>query len=352
VYARLRYAWRSHLFTGDLAVAFIGIDAHKDTLAAAAIDEHGRQLDAGTFPNEPHGYSELVQWATQFGITRIGIEGSGSLGRQAALALQNAGFVVVDVPPQLTALGRRHGRNQSKTDPIDALIIARIVLREQELPAVRTGGDLEDVRLLVHYRRELIAERTRLASRLHGDLEQLRPGYQANVRRLTTHKQLDRAHELLDDLVCVRARLARQRVARLRALCVEIDQLTTELRSRGAVITTALTAIIGIAELTAAEILAEVGDVKRFRTKAQFAMANGTAPLPASSGRTNRHRLNHGGNRQLNRILHFIALTQVSRSPEGRAYYDRKRSEGRTKQDALRCLKRRISDRVFQTLRQ
>jgi transposase len=288
---------------------FIGIDAHKDTLAAAAIDEQGRQLDAKTFANEPDGYSELIEWVGQFGIERIGIEGSGSLGRHAALALQGAGFTVVDVPPQLTALGRRHGRNHSKTDPIDALIIARIVLRDEQLPAVRTSGYVEDVRLLVHYRRDLIAERTSLASRLHGDLEQLRPGYQANVRRLTTHKQLDHAHQLLDELVCAHARIARQRLARLRALCVEIDQLTVELRSMLAGFTTALTAITGIAELSAAEILAEVGDVRRFRTKAQFAMANGTAPVPASSGRTNRHRLNRGGNRQLNRILHFIALT-------------------------------------------
>ena len=112
-----------------------------------------------------------------------------------------------------------------------------------------------------------------------------------------------------------------------------------------------LTSIPGVAELTAGEILAEVGDAWRFRTKAQFAMANGTAPLPASSGRTNRHRLNRGGNRQLNRIIHFIALTQVSRDPQGRAYYLRKQAEGRTRKDALRCLKRRISDRLFQVLR-
>jgi transposase len=330
---------------------FIGIDAHKDTLAAAAIDQQGRQVDARTFTNTPDGYVELIDWAGQYEASRIGIEGSGSLGRQSALALQGAGFEVVDVPPQLTAQGRRHGRNHSKTDPIDALIIARVVLRDQDLPAVRVCGASEDLRVLVHYRRDLISERTRLASRLHSDLEQLRPGYQSVVRRLTTTKQLDRVHELLVELASVRARIARQRVERLRALCVEIDQLTTELRSLVTAVTAGLTAIVGIAALTAAEILAEVGDIRRFRTKAQFAMANGTAPLPASSGRTNRHRLNRGGNRQLNRILHFIALTQVSRSPEGRAYYDRKRLEGRSKQDALRCLKRRISDRIFQTLR-
>jgi transposase len=108
-----------------------------------------------------------------------------------------------------------------------------------------------------------------------------------------------------------------------------------------------LTTIIGIAELSAAELLAEIGDVGRYRTKAQFAMANGTAPLPASSGRIDRHRLNRGGNRQLNRIIHYVALTQISRSPEGRAYYERKRAEGKTTKEALRCLKRRISDRIF-----
>lgn len=330
---------------------FIGIDTHKDTLAAVVIDDQGRQLDERTFANQMDGYDQLVAWAIRFETNRIGVEGSGSFGRPAALALQQAGFAVVDVPPQLTAIGRRHQRNHSKTDPLDALIIARVVLREQDLPAVRTSGCLEDLRLLVRYRRELVAERTRLASRLHADLEQLRPGYQHAIRRLTTPAQLNTAQRLLDGLTSVRARVAAQRVARLHALCAEIEQLTSELRTFFSNLGTALTEIIGVAELTAAEILAEVGDVQRFRTKAQFAMSNGTAPVPASSGRTNRHRLNHGGNRQLNRILHFIALTQVSRSPEGRTYYLRKQREGRSKQEALRCLKRRISDRIFQTLR-
>jgi transposase len=160
-------------------VHFIGIDAHKDTLAAAVIDEHGRPLEARTIANRPDGYAHLVAWVAHFGTGRIGIEGSGSLGRPAALALQEAGFGVVDVPPQLTAPGRRQRRNHGKTDPIDALIIARIVLRDQELPAVRASGRLEDIRLLVRYRRDLVAERTRLASRLHADLEQLRPGTRA-----------------------------------------------------------------------------------------------------------------------------------------------------------------------------
>jgi transposase len=329
----------------------IGIDAHKDTLVAAAVDSQGRQLDSRTFLNHADGYADVIRWSASFEPARIGVEGSGSLGRQATLALQAAGFAVVEVPPQLTALARRHQRNHAKTDPIDALIIARIVLRDSDLPSVRPAGHIEDLRDLVHYRRELLAERNRQASRLHADLEQLRPGYQTRVGKLTTRPHLDHARRLLTGLVTVRARLARQRLTRLRELCTQIDQVTAELVTMARELINTLTAIPGVAELTAGEILAEVGDPCRFRTKAQFAMANGTAPLPASSGRTNRHRLNRGGNRQLNRIIHFIALTQVSRDPAGRAYYLRKQAEGRSKRDALRCLKRRISDRLFQALR-
>ena len=330
---------------------FIGIDAHKDTLVAAAVDSQGRPLDSRTFRNEAPGFVALAGWASEISPARIGIEGSGSLGRQASLALLREGFEVVEVPPQLTALGRRHGRNQAKTDSIDALVIARTVLRDGDLPAVRPAGQIEDLRDLVHYRRELMAERNRLASRLHSDLEQLSPGYQARIGKLTNKVQLDRARRLLVAMSSARARLAGKRVLRLRELFAEVDEVTRELIGLARETAAALTAITGVADLTAGEILAEVGNPRRYRTKAQFAMANGTAPLPASSGRTNRHRLNRGGNRQLNRIIHFIALTQVSRDPEGRAYYLRKQAEGRTKKDALRCLKRRISDRLFQALR-
>jgi len=140
-------------------------------------------------------------------------------------------------------------------------------------------------------------------------------------------------------------------VVRLRQLTRQLEEITQEIWQLAAAFNTGLTTIPGVAELSAAELLAEIGDITRYRTKAQFAMANGTAPLPASSGRVERHRLNRGGNRQLNRIVHFAALTQVSRHPPGRAYYLQKKQEGKTTQEALRCLKRRISDRIFQTLR-
>ena len=330
---------------------FIGIDTHKDTLAACVINQHGRAVDHGQFRNDPAGHARLVTWATAYAPTRVGIEGSGGLGRHAALTLGRHGLPIVDVPPQLTAQARRQQRTHAKTDPIDALLVARITLRDEDLPTVRTDGPLDDLRALVRYRRELLAERTRLTNRLHADLHQLQPGYQARLRKLTSPNALTRAHRLLARDPGVRARLARQRITRLRHLHAQITRTTHDLTTLAGRFGTRLTDITGVARLAAAELLAEAGDVTRYATKAQFAMANGTAPLPASSGRTNRHRLNRGGNRQLNRSLHLIALTQISRDPEGRAYYQRKQAEGRSKRDALRCLKRRISDRVYQTLR-
>ena len=236
----------------------------------------------------------------------MSIEGAGSNGRVVALRLQEVGYEVVEVPPQLTVQARRRQRTQAKSDPIAALLIARIGLRESELPQIRPSGEIEDLRVLVRHRRELRSERTRLASRLHADLEQLEPGYQSRIGRLTGERNLDRARRLLGGDDRVRAQVARERVTRLRQLNRQIERITEEIGLLAATFGSGLTTIIGIAELSAAELLAEIGDVGRYRTKAQFAMANGTAPLTASSGRIDRHRLNRGGNRQLNRIIHFV----------------------------------------------
>ncbi len=328
-----------------------GIDSHKDTLAVAVVDEQGRELERNEIENSARGHHLLVGWLGRHHRGRVGIEGAGSNGRVAALRLQEAGYEVVEVPPQLTAQARRRQRTQAKSDPIDALLISRIALREPELPQIRPSGDIEDLRVLVRHRRELQSERTRAASRLHADLEQLHSGYQARIGRLTTERNLDRARRLLAGDDRVRAHVAKERVARLRQLNRQIERVTEEIGALSGTFVSGLTTITGIAELSEAELLAEIGDIGRYRTKAQFAMANGTAPLPASSGRIDRHRLNRGGNRQLNRIIHYVALTQISRSPEGRSFYERKRAEGKTTKEALRCLKRRISDRIFLTLR-
>jgi transposase len=331
-------------------MAVAGIDSHKDTLAVAVADEQGRRVDDTEFPNTPEGFHRLTGWLKRHQPRCVGIEGSGGHGRPAALELLESGFAVVEVPAHMTAEKRKQQRSAAKTDPIDALVIARVALRDDNLPPVRLNGRIEDVRVLIRYRRELISERNRLASRIHSDLEQLHPGYQQRIGRLTTHRNLDRARRLLTGDDQIRARVARQRVARLRQLVRQIDELTEEIKGISRSLDTGLTHIAGIADLSAAELMAEIGDIRRFRTRGHFAMANGTAPLPASSGRISRHRLNRGGNRQLNRIIHYVALTQISRDPEGRAYYQRKQAEGKTRKEALRCLKRRISDRIYRTL--
>ncbi|MBM7808492.1 transposase [Geodermatophilus bullaregiensis] len=278
-----------------------GIDTHKDTLAVAVIDDVGRPVAITDLPNTEAGFDALEQLLTDRQVTRVGIEGSGNYGRGAAVRLVLAGGIeVVEVPPSLTSRERSAKPGQGKTDPIDAVAIARITAREAGLPPVRLAvGQAADLRALADYRTQLVAECTALASRTHAELHGLR------------------------------------------------EQIAELVQRSGS----SLTGIYGIGVSVAARILAEVVDVRRYRSRHAFAAANGSAPIPASSGRTMRHRLNRGGNRQLNRALYTIAITEIRADTEGRAYYARKRAEGKTGREALRCLKRRLSDVVYRTLR-
>ena len=332
-------------------MAVIGIDSHKDTLAGCLIDADERVVEHRDVPNSAHGHAELVTWAQTAGVERVGIEGSGNYGRPAAQALIAAGTTVVEVPPQMTAAARRGRRSGAKTDHIDALEIARIAARDDDLPAPRCANAPDDLQCLVGYRRELVKDRTAAINRLHSALEKIRCGYHTRTGALTSPKGLDAASRLLRGDTTTRAEVARGRIAHIRRLNRHIDQLgariATEVSQRGTSLTS-LTDIYGIGALTAAEIITEAGDPCRYETKARFAMANGTAPIEASSGRVVRHRLNRGGNRQLNRAIHTAALAQISRSgTEGRTYYERCLGRGKTKREAIRALKRRISDRVW-----
>ena len=182
-------------------------------------------------------------------------------------------------------------------------------------------------------------------------LEKIRCGYYNRTGPLTSGAGLDAACKLLRGDDSARAEIGRSRIRDIRRLCREIDAVTQRITSLLNNTDTSLTGIYGIGTLTAAEILAEVGDPARFATKDRFAMANGTAPIEASSGRVVRHRLNRGGNRQLNRAIHTAAIAQISRpGTEGRAYYQRCLDRGKNKREAIRSLKRRISDRVWKCL--
>ena len=329
-----------------------GIDTHKDTLAVAVIDDAGRPVVVTEVANTEAGFDTLEQLLTAHEVTRVGIEGSGNYGRGAAVHLVLTGPAeVVEVPPSLTSRERSGQPGQGKTDPIDAVAIARITAREPALPPVRLAvGQAADLRALADYRAQLVAERTALANRTHTELHGLLPGYQAQIPRLTAPTFIAKATDLLAGETNVRALLTRRRLTRLAELTAEIGEVAGLITAAVAEVDTGLTDLYGLGPVGAATILGEVADVRRYRSRHAFAAANGTAPLPASSGRTTRHRLNRSGNRTLNRVLYTMAITQVRADTEGRAYYLRKRAEGKTGREALRCLKRRLSDVVYKTL--
>ena len=314
----------------------VGIDSHKDTLAGCAIDEVGRAVDCRSFGNTAAGHAQALCWVRGLDTRRVAIEGSGGYGRPLALVLVVADLEVVDVPPQMTARARRGQRSRHKSDSSDALLIARVGAREDDLPRPRPEGVIEDLRSLVLYRHEQVLSLNREVNRLHADLNQIQPGYKQNIRgRLTLPSPLNKVIRLISADRSVRADIVRQRVRTTKRLVKHIaeldDQIGQLLDAAGGA---TLTDIYGIETHSAAQILAEVGNPSRYATKARFAMANGTAPLQASSGRVVRHRLNRGGNRRLNRTIHIAAISQIRRpGTEGRLYYERLQARGKTKQE-------------------
>src|SRR3954447_23426574 len=329
-----------------------GIDTHKDTLAVAVIDDAGRPVVVTELANTETGFTALERLLAGHAVRRVGIEGSGNYGRGAAVHLVLTGPAeVVEVPPSLTSRERSGRPGQGKTDSVDAVAITRITAREPALPPVRLAvGQAADLRALADYRAQLVAERTALANRTHSELHGLLPGYQAEIPRLTAPTFITKATDLLAGQTSVRALLTRRRLARLAELTAEIRQVADLITAAVAEVDTGLTDLYGLGRVGPATILGEVADVRRYRSRHAFAAANGTAPIPASSGRTSRHRLNRSGNRTLNRVLYTMAITQIRADTEGRAYYLRKRAEGKTGREALRCLKRRLSDLIFKTL--
>jgi transposase len=330
---------------------FAGIDSHKGSLAVAIVDETGRLQSQFQTDNNSRGHDQLAKTLADAGVVRVGIEGSGGYGRAAAAALLAAGLDAREVPASMTVRERSRRPARGKTDSGDALAIARITAREAELPAARCqDGTFEDLRLLTDYRRQLVNERTRVGNRVHADLVALSPGYQVKLPRLVGPKALTAALRLLRGQDSVHAHLTRRRIARLKALDAEIAECTKDVTARVTATGTALLGLPGVGPLTAAQLLGETGDARRYRNRDAFAAATGTSPIPASSGMTTRHRLNRGGNRRLNQALHTVAMTQSRGVGPGKAYLDRRRAEGRTRREAMRCLKRHLADVVYRTM--
>jgi transposase len=336
-----------------MVVVTIGIDSHKSSLSVALVDELGRELAHEEFGNDAGGHRALYGWVVGLapGERRFGVESTGWIARGLACFLLGQGEQVVDVRGTLTDRERRRLRGQGKSDPRDALAIARVTARERRLPPVRLDSRSRDLKLLCAYRVQLVGERNRAANRLHVDLVSLRPGYEKRIPRLDSGARLARAERLLAGDQSVQAQLARRRVEALRRLDTEIRQLEREIANSVRELGSGLPQLVGLGYLSAARIIGEVGDIGRIQSKARFARMNGTAPIPASSGQTQRHRLNQGGNRRLNHALHMMALTQARMDPRARAYVERRRAEGKSRRDAIRALKRHLSDVVYQQLR-
>jgi transposase len=329
----------------------IGVDTHTETLAASVIDDAGRELGAKTFRNDRAGHRDLLRWAqTLGGERRFAIEGSGSYGAALARLLVSANEAAVEVPAILTQRERRHLRRAGKSDPGDALAIARVALRELGLGPVKLGGLAGDLKLLVDARDQRVFDRTRAANRLHAYLVIMEPGAAARIGNVKAACHLAGARRVIARTSGTRAQLARAEWARVRTLSAEIQGLERQIRVLVAASGSRLPTIKGIAEITAAKIIGETGDPTRFRSSPAFAAVSGTAPIPASSGKTTRHRLNRGGNRQLNRAIHTVAVVQGKSDERAKAYLERRMADGKSRLEALRCLKRHLADVIYRTM--
>lgn len=332
-------------------MVIVGIDAHKRSHTAVAVDEAGRKLGQHTCGTTSEDHLALLGWAEQFGGERLwAIEDCRHLSRRLERDLLGAGQRTARVPTKLMAHARDSARSYGKSDPIDALAVARAALREPNLPTAQLDGPAREVRLLSDHRDHLVAERTRVINRLRWHLHELDPGNEPPARHLWRPKHLNHVAAQLAEFEGVVARLAMELVTARRRLTGQIQELNRELEALVAQLAPALLSICGCATLTAAKILGETADVRRFRSRHAFARHNGTAPLPVWSSNHPRHRLSRTGNRQINAAIHRIAITQAHWHQPARELLDRHRDSGKNKAESIRVLKRRLSDVVYQAL--
>jgi transposase len=335
-----------------LMKVLIGVDPHKGSVAVAVVDEAvGELLERATFPQNRAGLRALERWAKQYPERRWAVENAGGLGRHLAGRLAAAGESVVDVPPKLSARVRvLSSGNARKNDGLDALATALAASRNERLAAVDPEAESEVLRLLSERREDLVAERTRALNRLHGLLRDLVPGGVAGTLSADRAARILRGIRPRGDSARLRRRLASEVLRDIRTLDRKIADLNERIEAEVKASGTALTEIFGMGPILAARIIGTVGNVARFPTRAHFASYCGTAPVEASSGEVVRHRLSLAGNRKLNYALHMIALCQSRSDAPGGVYYRKKIAEGKSRKEALRCLKRRISDAVFKNL--
>src|SRR3954468_1883571 len=306
-------------------------------------------LLAGTrYATDCAGFARMRRDVAGFTDRVWAIEGCRGIGRRVAQRLLTAGEVVVDVPPKLSAKVRVYAVGQGrKTDATDAHSIALAGTRAAGLRPLVSDADLEVLRMLADRRRQLGEEHTRKVSQLHALLLELIPGGAKKALSAAQAKQLLAKVRPRDVAGKTRRRLAAELIGDLERIYARKKDADKELRGLVAATGTGLLDLHGIGPSGAARLLVEVGDITRFPDRNHFASWTGTAPIDASSGDHVRHRLSRGGNRQINVVLHIMATVQLRNPTEGRAYYDRKIAAGKSSNEAMRCLKRRLSEIVY-----
>jgi transposase len=331
----------------------VGADVHKRTHTFVAVDQAGRRLGEKVVAATTAGHHKALVWArSQFGTELVwGIEDCRHLSARLERDLLTAGQQVVRVPPKLMAQTRASARTRGKSDPIDALAVARAVLREPDLPVASHDEVSRELKLLVDRREDLVAQRTSTINRLLWRVHELDPARAPKPRSLDMAKHRELLSAWLATQSGLVAELAREELADIARLTEAINALAKRISERVRVVAPALLSLPGCAELTAAKLVGEAAGVSRFKTEPAFARHSGVAPIPVWSGNTaGRVRMTRSGNRQLNAALHRIAVTQIRLDGLGRAYYRKRLAAGDSSTEALRCLKRRLARQVFQHL--
>lgn len=334
----------------------IGIDPHKDTHTAAAVeDATGQLLGELTVPGTEKGHRELCSWAHGLGDNelRFALEDCRHVNGRLERFLLGAGELVLRVGTRMTASARKTARTVGKSDAIDALAVARAALREPSLPVASNDPELRELKLLVNHREDLVAERTAIVSRLRWHLHDLDAGLEPFARTLNREGTRRGVSQRLGRYGSgVQVRICRELLVRIGELTRAEEALRAEIAVLVRPLAPGLLAVSGIGDLIAARLVVEIGGAERFRSEAALARHAGCAPIEVSSGRVRRHRLSRLGNRKLNAALHQVVLTQARVHPPARAYLEKKRTEGKSNKEAFRCLKRHLVRVVFRALQE
>jgi transposase len=322
----------------------IGVDTHKDVHVAVALDALGGQLDSREIPTTSAGYRSLLAWAQEHGIPAFAVEGTGCYGAGLVRFLEQAGVSVYECERP-----RRQERRKGKSDLIDAALAARRLLGCERLSLPRGGGRREDLRLLLLERRSAMRARTAALNQLSAVLLTAPEHVRERLQTLAGERLVREAARLrphADVVIGVLRRLGK----RAERLSKEVAETERRLAALVAELAPDLLEECGVGPVCAAQLLVSSGDPNRMRSEASFAALAGTSPVEASSGKQRRHRLNRGGDRQLNWALHVVALQRIRHHPQTATYYERLLAAGKTAREARRCVKRALARHFYRRL--